>query len=39
MLPVLYQELHRLASSYLSREAPGHTLRPPPWSTRPTSDW
>jgi len=28
MLPVLYQELHRLASSYLSREAPGHTLQP-----------
>jgi RNA polymerase sigma factor (TIGR02999 family) len=28
MLPVLYQELHRLASSYLNREAPGHTLQP-----------
>ena len=28
MLPVLYQELHRLASSYLSREVPGHTLQP-----------
>ena len=28
MLPVLYQELHRLASSYLSREGTGHTLQP-----------
>lgn len=28
MLPVLYQELHRLASHYLSREATGHTLQP-----------
>ena len=28
MLPVVYQELHRLASHYLSREAPGHTLQP-----------
>ena len=28
MLPVLYQELHRLAEGYLSRERPGHTLQP-----------
>jgi RNA polymerase sigma-70 factor, ECF subfamily len=28
MLPVVYQELHRLASHYLSREATGHTLQP-----------
>lgn len=28
MLPVLYQELHRLAGHYLSREATGHTLQP-----------
>jgi RNA polymerase sigma factor (TIGR02999 family) len=28
MLPVLYQELHRLASRYISREATGHTLQP-----------
>jgi RNA polymerase sigma-70 factor (ECF subfamily) len=28
MLPVLYEELHRLASLYLSREATGHTLQP-----------
>jgi RNA polymerase sigma-70 factor (ECF subfamily) len=28
MLPVVYEELHRLASQYLSREATGHTLQP-----------
>lgn len=28
MLPVVYQELHRLATGYLSREAIGHTLQP-----------
>ena len=28
MLPVVYDELHRLATQYLSREATGHTLQP-----------
>ena len=28
MLPVLYDELHRLAAGYLSREATGNTLQP-----------
>jgi RNA polymerase sigma-70 factor (ECF subfamily) len=28
MLPVVYDELHRLAVQYLSREDPGHTLQP-----------
>ena len=28
MLPVLYEELHRMASHYLSREGTGHTLQP-----------
>ena len=28
MLPVVYEELHRLASHYLTRESPGHTLQP-----------
>lgn len=28
MLPVVYEELHRLAERYLSRERPGHTLQP-----------
>jgi RNA polymerase sigma-70 factor (ECF subfamily) len=28
MLPLVYDELHRLAAHYLSRERPGHTLQP-----------
>src|SRR3954462_12269775 len=28
MLPVVYEELHRMAAHYLSQEAPGHTLQP-----------
>jgi RNA polymerase sigma factor (TIGR02999 family) len=28
MVPVLYDELHRLAEAYLRREDPGHTLQP-----------
>ena len=28
MLPVVYEELHRLAVHYLSREGTGHTLQP-----------
>jgi RNA polymerase sigma factor (TIGR02999 family) len=28
MLPVVYDELHRLATHYLSQEATGHTLQP-----------
>ena len=28
MLPLVYEELHRLATQYLSREATGHTLQP-----------
>jgi RNA polymerase sigma-70 factor, ECF subfamily len=28
MLPLVYDELHRLAVSYLSREGEGHTLQP-----------
>jgi RNA polymerase sigma factor (TIGR02999 family) len=28
MLPVVYQELHRLAERHLGRERPGHTLQP-----------
>jgi RNA polymerase sigma factor (TIGR02999 family) len=27
LLPLVYQELHRLASSYMRRERPGHTLQ------------
>ena len=27
LLPLVYDELHRLAASYLRRESPGHTLQ------------
>ena len=29
LLPIVYQELHRLAQSYLRRERADHTLQPP----------
>jgi RNA polymerase sigma-70 factor, ECF subfamily len=28
LIPVVYEELHRIATGYLSRERPGQTLRP-----------
>src|SRR5271170_3495456 len=28
LVPLLYAELHRIASSYLRRERPNHTLQP-----------
>jgi RNA polymerase sigma factor (TIGR02999 family) len=28
LMPIVYRELHRLASNYLRRERPGHTLQP-----------
>ena len=28
LMPVVYQELHKLAASYLRRERSGHTLQP-----------
>jgi len=28
LMPLVYSELHRLASNYLRRERPGHTLQP-----------
>src|SRR2546426_8113302 len=28
LMPLVYQELHRLAQAYLNREHPGHTLQP-----------
>ncbi|MDQ3746476.1 MAG: ECF-type sigma factor, partial [Acidobacteriota bacterium] len=28
LLPLVYDELRRLAASYLRRERPGHTLQP-----------
>jgi len=28
LIPLVYQELHRIAEGYLRRESPGHTLQP-----------
>lgn len=28
LMPLVYQELHKVAASYLRKERPGHTLRP-----------
>ena len=39
LIPIIYEELRARAAGYLRRERPGHTLQPPPSSTRPTSGW
>ena len=39
LLPLVYDELRKLAAARMAAEAPGHTLSPPPWSTRRTSGW
>jgi hypothetical protein len=36
LIPLVYDELRRLANSYLRQERSDHTLQPPLWSTRPT---
>jgi len=28
LIPLIYQELHKIANGYLSRERPGHTIQP-----------
>ena len=28
VVPLIYQELHKIAGGYLSRERPGHTIQP-----------
>ena len=39
LLPLVYDELRKLAAARLADEKPGQTLQPPPWSTRPTCGW
>ena len=39
LLPLVYAELRKLAAARMAEELPGHTLNPPPWSTRPTCGW
>ena len=36
LLPLVYDELRKLAAARMAAENPGHTLTPPPWSTRRT---
>ena len=37
LLPLVYDELHRLAAELVARERPVKPSRPRPWSTRPIS--
>ena len=39
LMPMVYEELRALASTHLRHERPGHTLRTPTWSTKPTCAW
>src|SRR5260370_42305331 len=39
LTPIVYDELHRLARRYMKRERPGHSLKPRPWSMKPTCGW
>ena len=39
LLPLVYNELRRLAAVRIACERPGQTLQEPRWSTRPTCDW
>ena len=39
LLPLVYDELRRLAAQKLAQEKPGQTLRPRRWSTRRTCGW
>ncbi len=35
LMPLVYNELRRLANSYLRRERSDHTLQPPRWFMKP----
>lgn len=39
LIPIVYDELRRLAKRCLRRERPGHICKRPPWSTRLISAW
>ena len=39
LLPLVYDELRKLAAARLADETPGRPSSRPPWSTRPTSGW
>ena len=39
LLPLVYEELRKLAAAKLAQEKPAQTLQATAWSTRRTSDW
>jgi hypothetical protein len=39
LLPLVYDELRKLAAQKLAQERPARRSRPRPWSTRPTCGW
>ena len=39
LLPLVYEELRKLAAVKLARKSPGKRSRPLPWSMRRTCDW
>jgi len=39
LTPIVYDELHRLASRYMKRERSGHSLQTTALSTKPTCAW
>ena len=39
LLPLVYDELRKLAAQKLAQEKPGQTLEATAWSTKPTFGW
>ena len=39
LVPLVHDELHRLAHRYMSREGPGHTLQTRLWLTKRICGW
>jgi hypothetical protein len=37
LLPLVYDDLRKLAAERMAQEKPGQTLGRPPWSTKPIS--
>ena len=37
LMPLVYDELHRLAARQIRKESPGHRCKPRCWSTKPIS--
>ena len=39
LLPLVYDELRKLAAQKMAQEKPGQTLSPPPWFTKLICGW